>query len=227
MSRHDDEGGAGPTGGPRRSDSGFQEPFRASCAGSARRRPVSGSERRLATGVPDTIAAAIRDGVSPGNACFRSPSRRAPRRSRRCRCADRPAPRPDARATDTSGSRRPRLPLGSALIGGGRRRRAVHTVRLSVGFPPRAHQAELEHLDVPFVGHEDVRRLDVSVHQPAPVHGGDAVDQLNREIQHAVRTQCAGGEHGVQRRVLRAARRPGTRARFPRPNREPRRCEGD
>ena len=51
---------------------------------------------------------------------------------------------------------------------------------------------------MPFVGHEDVRRLDVSVDQAAAVHGRDAVDQLNRQIQHAIGTQCAGCKHGVE-----------------------------
>jgi hypothetical protein len=84
------------------------------------------------------------------------------------------------------------------LVGRGRRRRAVDAVRLPVRFPPRAHQPELEHLDVAVIRDEDIRRLEVAVDQAAAMHGGDAVDQLNRQIEHPVLPQSAGYEHGVQ-----------------------------
>ena len=53
---------------------------------------------------------------------------------------------------------------------------------------------------MPVVGDEHVRRLDVAVHQPAAVHGGDAVDQLDGEVEHAAPPRSGpAGQHLVER----------------------------
>ena len=51
---------------------------------------------------------------------------------------------------------------------------------------------------MPVIGYEHVGRLDVPVHQPAAVHGGDAVHQLDGEVEDALHLQRAAGQDLVE-----------------------------
>jgi len=47
-------------------------------------------------------------------------------------------------------------------------------------------QAEIQHLDVLVASHQDVRGLQVAVHEPLVVGGGDRLCQRGREFDHSI-----------------------------------------
>ena len=47
-------------------------------------------------------------------------------------------------------------------------------------------QAEIQHLDVLVTGHQDVRGLQVAVHEPFVMGGSDRLCQRSREFDHPI-----------------------------------------
>ena len=65
-----------------------------------------------------------------------------------------------------------------------------------------ARQAEVEDLGVPLLRHDHVVRLEVAVHDPLRVGGGERVRHLRAERQQALRRQRRPAEQGAEARPL-------------------------
>ena len=122
---------ADPRAAPPPSDSGCSGSFSSAADNDSarprrqRRFDLAGVRQAAGRQSPRPSATACRRGTP----ARRSPSRRARRRSRRCRCDDRPAGRRAARASDRSGSPRTSASGGAAAAAEAGRRRAVGIAR--------------------------------------------------------------------------------------------------